>query len=214
MNSLIGLEMGVVEDENHVIRWDGTTHAIAAWNRDHTLATAIENSVVWYYQALARQVGREEMQYYVELANYGNEDISGEIDTFWLEGGLRISPEEQVLFLRRLYEGTLPFSTRSMDIVKGILLVEETETYRLSAKTGFGVRVEPQIGWWVGYLEVDDVYFFATNIEDEQPDANFEGARMEISRSILWELGLSDWGTQEVISGWQIGSLPNKKLFI
>jgi len=31
------------------------------------------------------------MQHYIDLANYGNRDISGGIDRFWLQGGLRIT---------------------------------------------------------------------------------------------------------------------------
>jgi len=130
MNSLIGLETGVIPDEDYVIKWDGTRYDISAWNQDHTLKTAIRNSAVWYYQELARRVGKERMQHYVDVAGYGNQDISGQIDTFWLEGGLRISAEEQVGFLKRLYESDLPFSRRSMDIVKDILVLEKTGSYQ------------------------------------------------------------------------------------
>jgi len=82
LNSLIGLETGVIPDENYVFKWDGTQYPIPSWNQDHTLKTAIQNSVVWYYQELARRVGKEKMQYYVDAVNYGNKDISGEIDNF------------------------------------------------------------------------------------------------------------------------------------
>ena len=46
-NSLIGLETRVIQDENFMIKWDGTKRPIEAWNQDHTLQTAISNSVVW-----------------------------------------------------------------------------------------------------------------------------------------------------------------------
>jgi beta-lactamase class D len=190
MNSLIGLETGVIPDANYVIKWDGTQYDISAWNQDHTLKTAIQNSVVWYYQELARRVGEKKMQQYVDAAHYGNRDISGKIDTFWLEGGLRISAEEQVEFLKRLYKGELPFSQRSMNIVKEILVLEKTETYQLSGKTGSGQRITPHAGWFVGYLETEgNVYFFATNIESFGSDGNGDKAR-EIARNILQDLGL------------------------
>jgi beta-lactamase class D len=192
MNSLIGLETGVIPDENHVIKWDGTQYAIPSWNQDHTLETAIQNSVVWYYQELARRVGKEKMQYYVDAAGYGNKDISGQIDTFWLEGGLRISANEQVEFLKRLYQGELPFSTRSVNIVKKILVLEKTESYQLSGKTGSAQRITPHQGWFVGYLETKgNVYFFATNFESANPDglANGETAR-KMTRNMLQGLGL------------------------
>jgi beta-lactamase class D len=192
MNSLIGLETGVIPDENYVIQWDGTKYDIPSWNQDHTLKTAIQNSVVWYYQELARRVGKEKMQRYVDAANYGNKDIAGQIDTFWLEGGLRISADEQVEFLKRLYQGDLPFSQRSMNIVKVILVLERTESYQLSGKTGSGQRITPHEGWFVGYLESKgNVYFFATNFESASPDglANGDTAR-KMSQNILQGLGL------------------------
>jgi beta-lactamase class D len=192
VNSLIGLETGVIPDENHVITWDGTQHSISSWNQDHTLKTAIQNSVVWYYQELARQVGKEKMQYYVDAIDYGNKDISGQIDTFWLEGGLRISANEQVEFLKRLYQGELPVSTQSINIVKEILVLEETESYRLSGKTGSAQRITPHTGWFVGYLETKgNVYFFATNYETASPDGLANGATAkEMNRNILQGLGL------------------------
>jgi beta-lactamase class D len=192
MNSLIGLETGVIPDETYVIAWDGTPYDIPAWNQDHTLKTAIQNSVVWYYQELARRVGKEKMQSYVDAAQYGNQDISGQIDTFWLEGGLRISADEQVEFLKRLYQGELPFSTRSMTIVQEILVLEETDSYRLSGKTGSVQRLSPHEGWFVGYLETKgDVYFFVTNFESASPDGLATGeTAKEMSRSILQGLGL------------------------
>lgn len=191
LNSLIGLETAVVVDQQHQLAWDGTAHPFPEWNRDHTLETAIANSVVWYYQHVARQVGAEQMAEYVQKANYGNQNIGGDIDTFWLEGELRISPNEQISFLRGLYDETLPFSARTMQIVKEILVVEQTDHYRLSAKTGLALRTEPKIGWWVGYIEQNgNVYFFALNIEDEEADQDFRNARFEITRSILQSLNL------------------------
>ncbi|OWY25530.1 hypothetical protein C7N43_20225, partial [Sphingobacteriales bacterium UPWRP_1] len=91
-NSLIGLETGVIKDENFVIPWDSVTRQNPNWNSDHDLKTAFKNSTVWYYQELARRVGRQQMKYWLDKANYGNADTSGGIDKFWLTGGLRISP--------------------------------------------------------------------------------------------------------------------------
>ena len=191
MNSLIGLETGVVPDENYVIRWDGTHYDIPSWNQDQTLKTAIQNSVVWYYQEVARRVGSARMQEYIDAAQYGNQDITGSIDSFWLDGALRISADEQVEFLKRLYAEQLPFSKRSMEIVKGIIVLEKTDSYTLSGKTGSAQRVAPHIGWFVGYLETKgDVYFFATNTESTDPDGVANGdVALKITKSILQALG-------------------------
>jgi beta-lactamase class D len=190
LNSLIGLETGVIPDENYVIKWDGTQYENPAWNQDHTLKTAFQNSVVWYYQELARRVGKEKMQYYIDAVGYGNKDITGKIDSFWLNGALRISADEQVKLLKRLYRDDLPFSQRTMKIVKEIMLLENADTYRLRGKTGSGKVGVTYIGWFIGYVEEkDNVYFFATNIESSTLDANGVKAK-ETAQDILHGLEL------------------------
>jgi beta-lactamase class D len=196
-NTLIALETGVASGPDFPLAWDSTVapHQAwwpAVWTQDHTLRTALPNSVVWYYQELARRIGAARMQGYVDQFEYGNRDISGGIDRFWLTGGLRISTEEQVAFLRRFYFGALGVSERTTRITKDLLVLEETPTYRLSGKTGWaglGDPSAPQIGWLVGYVERDgQVHFFATNIDIET--AEDAAARLSITKAILRDLGL------------------------
>lgn len=188
-NSLVALETGVIKDENEVIPWDSVNRQYDKWNMDQTLRTAIKYSAVWAYQVIARKIGEERMQYFVDSAKYGNCNISGGIDLFWLQGGLRISPAEQVEFLKRLYFNDLPFSQRSMNIVKDILINEKTDRYILRGKTGWAARVEKGIGWYVGYLEENgDVYFFANNINIIN-DSDVE-SRIPIVKNIFKSMGL------------------------
>lgn len=191
-NSLIALETGVVTDADYFMPWDSITRGVAAWNRSHTLKSAFKNSVVWYYQEIARRVGEKDMKDWLEKAGYGNEDISGGIDAFWLSGGLRISPGQQIDFLKRLHENRLPFSQRSMDIVKDIMVVADTAGYVLRAKTGWSRQDNKDIGWYVGYLEKNEnVYYFANCVRtpnENHPD--FGRARLEIVHEILRRVGL------------------------
>jgi beta-lactamase class D len=185
VNSLIGLETGVIPHENYVIKWDGTHYDIPAWNQDQTLKSAVQNSVVWYFRELARRVGKEKIQHYVDAIGYGNQDISGPPDGFWLYGTLRISADEQVELLKRLYRNDLPFSLRSMKIDKEILVLDKTDTYQLSGKTGAGQVGDDHIGWFVGYVEEkSNVYFFAANISGPSTDVTGTRAK-EIAQSIL-----------------------------
>jgi beta-lactamase class D len=131
------------------------------------------------------------MQNYINLLNYGNMNISGGIDQFWLRGALRISQIEQIDFLKRLYNEELTVSRRSMEITRKIMLNEETPDYKLSAKTGWGDMGSTSIGWFVGWVEKGaSVYFFATNIESGDPQENFAAARKEITLKILKKLGI------------------------
>ena len=192
LNSLIGLETGIIPDENFIIPWDSVVRRVEIWNADHDLKTAFKNSTVWYYQELARRVGEEKMKYWVDKARYGNQDISGGIDQFWLSGGLRITPFQQIDFLRRLRHGELPFSARSMDITRKIMEVEKTEHYTLRAKTGWSGSDTLDFGWYVGYVETaDNVCYFATGIwTKDLSNPNFGRARIDISRDILKDLNI------------------------
>ena len=194
LNSLISLETGVIPDEIAILTWDGVQRSIPAWNRDLNMREAYKLSAVWFYQVLARRVGHERMQQWVTQAGYGNQNIGGEadIDKFWLEGELRITPQEEIQFLRRLYQNDLPFSEKFFSTVKDIMIVEQTPDYTIRAKSGLVGFEQPeltQIGWYVGYLEKNEnVYFFATNI-DIRNDNDLSN-RMELTRRCFKDLGL------------------------
>ena len=131
------------------------------------------------------------MQQHIEAVSYGNQNIGGAIDSFWLEGKLRISPDEQIAFLRRLYDQDLPFADKTMIAVKKIIVLQETDTYRLSGKTGWSTGVTPHIGWFVGYLERGkNIYFFATNVESQSSQKSLGQISQQISLDILGEIDL------------------------
>jgi beta-lactamase class D len=186
-NSLIGLETGVIADEHFVLHWDSVVRQNPKWNGDHDLKSAYKNSVVWYYQELARRVGMERMNYWMNKAQYGNRDTSGGIDGFWLTGGLRVTPEQQIDFLRRLKQDKLPFSKRSIDIVKKIMIAKDTLNYVVRAKTGWGDEPTRIVGWCVGYVEKNNnVYYFANCIQSTNPEIpDFGKARIAIAYEIL-----------------------------
>lgn len=196
-NSLIGLEIGLIPDINHVFKWDGKKRVLSDWEKDFDLKGAFQASCVPCYQELARNIGADRMQKFLNKLNYGNKNISGGIDQFWLTGGLRISPEEEVKFLRKLYAEQLPLSKRSQQIVKRIMLREEKPAYKIYGKTGWQTE-DPNntdgkysIGWYVGFLEQNNnVYFFALNVETENTQKTFGAARMEITSKILKDLKL------------------------
>ncbi len=193
-NSLIGLETGVIKDENFVIAWDSVVRQNVNWNKDHDLKTAYKNSTVWYYRELARRVGGEKMKYWLDKCNYGNADTSGGLDLFWLKGGLKITPEQQIEFLRKLHDNKLPFSQQSVDIVKKIMIAKDTLDYVIRAKTGWDERKNKMVGWYVGYVEKDsNVYYFSNCIQSNDVNSNkLPNARKTITLQILNELKITN----------------------
>ncbi|MDP8246320.1 MAG: penicillin-binding transpeptidase domain-containing protein [Candidatus Hinthialibacter antarcticus] len=192
-HALVALELGVVKNPDDVVKWDGSPQIFKSWERDHNLYSAIENSVVWYFQRIAEKVGYEKEREYLEKFDYGNKNADRNLTSFWLDQGpLEITANEQIAFLKKFHENTLPVSQRSFEIVKKAILFKQTDEYILRGKTGSG-RFEQGggFGWYVGILECgDDAYLFATNIEGAQ-NASGKTAR-EITIKILTELEMLD----------------------
>lgn len=182
-HALIALETGAVSSASEVIRWDRRKRGWDKWDRDQTLGSALTYSAVWAFQVVARRIGRKRMAAWVGKLEYGNADISGRIDTFWLDGALRISAMEQVAFLRRLHKGTLPSSAEAQAEVRRLLVIEDTDNYTLRAKTGWAKAPDPDIGWYVGWIEAGSKkMFFALNLDMHRPDTD-RHARIHIT----WE---------------------------
>jgi beta-lactamase class D len=192
-NAMVALETGAVKDEYEVIRWDGVERRFPDWNRDHSLASGMKFSVVWFYQEMARRAGQRRMQHWIDEVGYGNRDIGGGIDRFWLSGALRISAVEEIGFLRRLAAGTLPFSARSQEAVRRITIQESAPEYVLHGKTGWAMHEDIQrdadLGWYVGWVERGGKrWFFAINI-DMPRGADDAPKRVAIGRALLASLG-------------------------
>ena len=180
---MIALQCEVIKDENEVIKWDSVPRSIPIWNQDHNMRTGIKNSVVWFYQEVARRIGEDQMQSWVDSVGYGNQQIGKKIDNFWLVGDLRITPMEQLDFLKRFIAEELPFDKEVIKTVKDILVEDKGEGYTLRAKTGWADFGTP-VGWYVGYLELDgNTYVFVNNIEIR--DSDDAEARKEITREVF-----------------------------
>lgn len=165
-HTLFALDAGIVKDEFQIFTWDGIERKVPAWNRDQDLRSSLRSSTVWVYQSFARQLGEKREQDYLRRIAYGNADTSGGIDRFWLDGGLRISAQEQIGFLQQLYRNKLPFSIEHQRLVKDLMIVAAGRDWILRAKSGWAADVEPQIGWYVGWVErPDGPVFFALNID-------------------------------------------------
>jgi beta-lactamase class D len=159
---------------------------VGLWERDHDLGSGMAYSVVWMFQEIARRTGRERMREWLDRLEYGNRDIAGGIDLFWLQGGLRISAMEQVAFLHRLAEGRLPMTQRSQRLVRAALVVERSRGHALYAKTG-SAGGRDAVQWWVGWVERQGkpVAYFAMNLTPTTT-TRF-GDRFTIARAILSE---------------------------
>lgn len=192
-NSIIALETGVIKNESDVFKWNGDERWNKKWEQDLTFKDAFRVSCVPCYQELARKIGVERMKTYLNKINYKEMIFdSTTIDNFWLEGESKITQIQQIQFLKRFYFSELNISKRTTSIVKNIMLIEKTEDYTFSGKTGLSVKNDLYNGWFVGYFEVKNkVYFFATNLEPLKKEAaseDFYSARINATKQAFKNL--------------------------
>ena len=196
INRLLSLEPCVIKDEHELEQWVGKTDTVKYGYRpeiyrDMTVKEAFEVSAGWVFIELARKIGKEKYRQYLKLCQYGNLDIDHAEDDFWNFGSFGISPKNQVEFLRKLYNGQLPFSPRNAAILKKVMLTEQTDAYTLRTKTGWTRANNINTGWWVGVIETKTgVYFFATRLlqDRKKNTANFGACRKEITKSVFKDL--------------------------
>jgi beta-lactamase class D len=192
-NAIIALETGVASDPETSLPWDGKEYAVADWNRDHTLRSAIQASCVPCFQAIARKVGQQRMDDWLARLGYGNRDTTGGIDLFWLKGGLRITPLEQIDFLRRLEGGKLPISSSTREFVIDMLALDVGGDHVLRGKTGLALKPEQPMnaGWFVGWLELGERrIFFALLIDGFADKVDPAPLRRSLSERMLRDLEL------------------------
>ncbi|MCI6304683.1 MAG: BlaR1 family beta-lactam sensor/signal transducer [Blautia sp.] len=187
-DALFGLEEGIITPEDSLITWNGENYPFEAWNADQTLQSAMSASVNWYFQSVDEQLGAADLSKYVQKIGYGNENMSGDLSSYWMESSLKISPIEQVELLTKLHSNRFHFSPENINAVKDAIRLSSSDTGTIYGKTGTG-RIDGHDvnGWFIGFIETTDhTYFFATNIGSD--DGATGSAAAEITMSVLSDL--------------------------
>ena len=196
-NSVIAIETGIVKNIDDDIQYDKDAYPIQDWwpmvwyESPINLKEAFKHSAVPIYQTLGAKIGEQKMNGFLEDFHYGNQDISSGVDNFWLNKSIKISAVEQVEFLQRLYEQKVKVSNETLAKLKQIMLVEETDNYKLYAKTGGGgIAKGLALGWYVGFVEANNnVYYFAVNV-DGKSFSDILKPRIEVAREQLKLAGI------------------------
>lgn len=165
-SALNALEQGIITADENEIAWDGTQYSFAAWNRDQTLRSAMQQSVNWYFQMLDRMAGEAQLKQFYEQIGYGNCVFYGDPDEYWYGGNLKISALEQVELLVKLYQNEFGFEDDHLAAVWDAMALNTPGLY---GKTGTGqldgVNV---VGWFVGFYETpENTCFIAVCLDSD-----------------------------------------------
>ena len=132
--------------ENHIL--------LIHWEADQDLTSAMHNSVNWYFQAIDSQAGFEAVRTFLQTINYGNQNTGTNLNLYWTDFSLKISPIEQVELLQDFYQNNFHFDSKNIQAVKKALLLSTTSSGSLYGKTGTGrVNGKDVNGWFIGYIE-------------------------------------------------------------
>jgi len=205
-HALIALDSGAISGPGEVMNYTGGDNAPDSARRAHTLGSAIQFSVVWYFQEIARRVGAAKEASYLDTLGYGHRESSSGLTTFWLGGSLQITPDEQMQFLQAFFEGRLPIKAEAVSQVQQLLLqppgtvVNSIGRHTFLAPWPLGTTVEAKTGgatdadgrkvrWLVGRVNTNgkSYYFVSCVIGDAGLDDN---AGIELAAKGLREAGV------------------------
>lgn len=180
VHSLIALETGVVSDENMTIQLDSAV----------SMETAFKQSVDPYFQEVAKRIGKDTLQFWLDSLAYGNHQIGKSVDSFWLNNTLKLTADEQLGLVKKLFFNQLPFQKRTHEIVKKMMLQESNANYQLSYKDGLTLLENgKQLAWVAGWIEENKhPYFFVLNLEGPS-NSQMTGISKDLLRKILANQG-------------------------
>lgn len=198
ITTMMGLDKGVIDSAESTMGYDETVYSMDTWNEDLCLKDAFKESCVWYFRKVIDQIGQSEVQKYLDQLGYGNCDISEwdgsginsspELNGFWLESSLEISPKEQVNVLADIFNGKTNFSKQNIEILKEVMLIQKNGNVTVYGKTGTGQNANTENrdnGWFVGMFEnSDERYYFAVHLSDESKEVTGQIAK-EIALNII-----------------------------
>jgi beta-lactamase class D len=168
--SLIGYDAGILSDE-HTPTWDYKPEFKAVKREQKTVDPTIweKDSILWFSRQITLRLGNESFAGYVSKFGYGNNDVSGTpgkndgLTQSWVNSSLKITPVEQVNFLRQLLARKLPVSATAYDMTKAIIPTFQAGDWTVQGKTGSTrlrndadkIQDKRSLGWFVGWAQKD-----------------------------------------------------------
>jgi beta-lactamase class D len=185
LQSLIGIQTGVVKDDSAVLISQTTPETLGQCFRDTSLAGRVG------FQQVSSRLGKDTLKKWIDSLRYGNQQMGRDTTDFWFNNSLKINSDEQLGLLKKLYFDQLPFYPRPQLIVRRMMSAESNSNYQLRYKLARGTNEDGHaIGWVMGWVEENKhPYFFVVNLESVDPQKDLGAAGLSVARGILQQLG-------------------------
>lgn len=180
LNAMIAIEAGVLTDENTTLSGLDSSHS--------SIKKALGKDTL-FFDSIAIKTGADPMKFWLDSLKYGIRNFSNDTASFWKNDAIKITPDEQLGFIKSLYFSQLPFQKRTQAIIKNLLIKESTSLYTLAYNTGVtlsnGSLIEVLTGW---ILENNHIYFFSLTTKAKQ-EQNMERESEQLLKDILKDYG-------------------------
>jgi beta-lactamase class D/beta-lactamase regulating signal transducer with metallopeptidase domain len=192
--SLMGFDSGVLRDDHAPYMPYKASYAAAnrSWRHGTDPAGWLRESIVWYSQQITAKLGAASVRNYVRTFDYGNRDLASvdgvddAIAVSEVSPTLRISPQEQTVFLRKVVNRELPLSAHAYDVTARLLKVDAPAGgWTVHGKTGTAPALladgsadrTQYIGWYVGWaVKNGRTLVFARLLQDPAGGPQYAGA--------------------------------------
>jgi len=182
ITALVGLQTGKISNDSMKI--DDGYEGLSMYD-------AFRVSYSPYFREVARRVGKDEMQRWLDTLYAGTQKINSKIDTFWMDNSFKVVPDQQLGLMQKLYLKKLPSFYQSYEeMVIRAMLMEDNSNYKLSYKIGVANENNNRIGWVLGWIEENrHPYFFVLNFETADKNMDIKSVGVKMLKDILRQQG-------------------------
>ena len=141
-----------------------------------------------YYKDLIAKIGRTDLLKTIDSIHYGSGIVSANLDRFWADNSLLITPDEQLGLIKKLYFSELAFQKHSQEFYRKMIIKEDNANYKLSYILSSDTSAN-NAAWVVGYVEENKhPYFFVLNTNALKSDS-LDQKNVQLLKQILLQQG-------------------------
>ena len=141
-----------------------------------------------FYTALIQKIGRTDLLKTIDSIHYGRGIVSTNLDKFWKDNSLTITPDEQLGLIKKLYFNELSFQKHAQAFYRKMIVKEDNANYKLSYILSSDTNAN-NAAWVVGYVEENKhPYFFVLNTNALKGDS-LDNQNVQLLKKILLQQG-------------------------
>jgi len=188
--SLIAMQIGVVTDEMMTIPVENSDSINKVTSKQMNIVDAFKQNSFPFFCNVTNKINHDTLAVWMERLSYGNKTTGKNLDSFWMNNRLKISPDEQLGLLKHLYFDQLPFRKSVHLLVRELMVKEDNSAYKLSyCSASTKDENNNNVFWCIGWVEENRHVYFFVNLEKSSGNTVLNQNPMGAGRKILEHYG-------------------------